>query len=316
MNFSTSFWIIFVLLQEFSFWNQLSYFHHLFYLPVLSWLDGHVSLDILELLDSCESLDFFELTLPLSDALLLLLNKHCDDLALWAASLSQQCTSLLKEHTCVSISSNQSSSLPLSSSLNNWFYSWCASNNILKRSLNCFISSSRAVMFLLENNAFNGAVLSYQSAIDLPSPLLESLLYAKPFSVRFLDLVPLTSLRCGMTASLALCSTHCEYELSPDMLDVSLILVQFPCCRSSLTIIDWHRVIPFGFLLSVSGSWKSVSNFSPSYILLTMLTNSPALYTTCMLLRNRDLSDVTPYRSFDESFSYHKQLLRNYKNII
>ena len=115
-------------------------------------LDDVVSLDALELLDSCESFDFFEFMLPLSDTLLLLLDEHFDDLTLWAASLSQQCTFLLKEHTWVSTSSNQLSSLPLSSSPNNWLYSWCASNNILKRSLNCFISSSTAILFWLENS--------------------------------------------------------------------------------------------------------------------------------------------------------------------
>ena len=46
----------------------------------------------------------------------------------------------------------QLSSLPLSSSSNNWLYSWCASNNILKTTLNCFIPSSTAIMFLLENS--------------------------------------------------------------------------------------------------------------------------------------------------------------------
>ena len=36
-----------------------------------------------------------------------------------------------------------------------------------------------------------------------------------------------------------------------------------------------------------------------------------------LLLHNRDLSEhVIPYGSFDESFNYHKQSLRNYKNII
>ena len=39
--------------------------------------------------------------------------------------------------------------------------------------------------------------------------------------------------------------------------------------------------------------------------------------STVLLLHNRDLSEyVIPYRSFDESFNYHKQLLRNYKNIV
>ena len=62
-------------------------------------LDDFVSLDVLELLDSCEYLDFFEFTLPLPDTLLLVLDEHFDDLTLWAASLCQQCTFLLKEHT-------------------------------------------------------------------------------------------------------------------------------------------------------------------------------------------------------------------------
>ena len=35
-----------------------------------------------------------------------------------------------------------------------------------------------------------------------------------------------------------------------------------------------------------------------------------------MLLHNRDLSEyVIPQGSFDKSFNYHKQSLRNYKNI-
>ena len=212
--------------------------------------------------------------LPLSDTLLLLLDEHFDDLTLWAASLSQQCTFLSKEHTWVSTSSNQSSSLPLSSSPNNWLYSWCASNNILKRSLNCFISSSTAITFLLENSK-SSIVLYFLINLPLIFLLLSlrvSFLYAKPFSVKFLDLVALPILLCWMRSSLALCSTHCEHELSPGTLDVSLILVQVSRCWSSLTVIDWHLVIPFGFLLSVSGSPRSVSNLSPSYILLRRLT--------------------------------------------
>ena len=36
-----------------------------------------------------------------------------------------------------------------------------------------------------------------------------------------------------------------------------------------------------------------------------------------LLMHNRDLSEyVTSYGSFDESFNYHKQLLKNYRNII
>ena len=36
-----------------------------------------------------------------------------------------------------------------------------------------------------------------------------------------------------------------------------------------------------------------------------------------LFLHNRDLSEyVIPYGSFDESFNYHKQSVRNYKNII
>ena len=53
-----------------------------------------------------------------------------------------------------------------------------------------------------------------------------SFLYAKPFSVRVLDLVALPLLPCRMMPSLALCSTHCEYELSSGTLNVSPILVQ------------------------------------------------------------------------------------------
>ena len=38
--------------------------------------------------------------------------------------------------------------------------------------------------------------------------------------------------------------------------------------------------------------------------------------STTLLLHNRDLSEyVIPYRSFAESFDYHKQSLRNYKNM-
>ena len=91
-----------------------------------------------------------------------------------------------------------------------------------------------------------------------------SFLYFKPFLVRFLYLLALSSLPCGMAVFLALCSTHCEHALSPGMLDVSLILIQFARCWSLLTIIDWHLVISLGFLLLVSGSWRSVSNLSPS----------------------------------------------------
>ena len=80
-----------------------------------------------------------------------------------------------------------------------------------------------------------------------------SFLYTKHFSVRFLDLVALPSRPCGMITSFALCSTHCEHELSPGTLDVFLILVQFPWCWFLLTITDWHLVIPFGFFLYISG---------------------------------------------------------------
>ena len=95
---------------------------------------------------------------------------------------------------------------------------------------------------------------------------------SKPFSVGFLDLLALLLLPCRMRSSLAPCSTHYEHELSPGTFNVSLILVQVSQCWSSLTIIDWHLVIPFGFLLSVSGSPRSVSNLSPSDILPTRLT--------------------------------------------
>ena len=157
---------------------------------------------------------------------------------------------------------------------NNWLYFWCASNSILKRSLNCFISFSTTIKFLLENSK-SPMVLYFLINLPLIFFLLSlrvSFFYAKPFSVRFLDLVALPLLPCWMMSSLALCSTHCEHELSPGTLDVSLILVQFSRCWSSLTVIDWHLVIPFGFLLSVSGSPRSVSNLSPSYILLRRLT--------------------------------------------
>ena len=93
-----------------------------------------------------------------------------------------------------------------------------------------------------------------------------SFLYVKPFLVRFLYLLALSSLPCGITAFLAVCSTHYEHELSPGMLDVSLILIQFAWCWSLLIIIDWHLVISLGFLLLVSASWRSVSNLSPSEI--------------------------------------------------
>ena len=70
-----------------------------------------------------------------------------------------------------------------------------------------------------------------------------SFLYTKAFSVRFIDLVALPKLPCGMTTSLALSSTHCKHELLPGMLNVSRILVQFLCCWSLLTIINLHLVI-------------------------------------------------------------------------
>ena len=164
--------------------------------------------------------------LPFSDTLLLLLHEHFDDLTPWAASLSQQCTFLLKEHTWVS-TSNKSSSLLLSSFPSNWLYSWCASNNILKRSLNWNISSSTAIMVLIKS------ILSDHSAIDLPSPLSEGLFLLRQ------TLLSDVSRSCCSTSSLALCSTHCEHELSSGTLDVSLILVQVSRCWSSLTIIDY-----------------------------------------------------------------------------
>ena len=46
-------------------------------------------------------------------------------------------------------------------------------------------------------------------------------------------------------------------------------------------------------------------------------TNNYIEYQSNVLLHNRDLSEyVLPYRSFDESFSYHEQSLRDYKNRI
>ena len=40
------------------------------------------------------------------------------------------------------------------------------------------------------------------------------------------------------------------------------------------------------------------------------------VHMTKLLLHNRDLSEyVILYKLFDKSFNYHKQLLRNYKNI-
>ena len=134
---------------------------------------------------------------PLSDTLLLLLDEHFHDLVLWAAFLSQQCTFLLKNHT-VSTSSNQLSSLPFSSSPNNWLFSWYASNNILKRSLNCFICSFTAIMFLLRNSK-SSTVLYFLVNLPLIFLLVSlrvSFMYSKPFSVRFLDLVALPPLPC------------------------------------------------------------------------------------------------------------------------
>ena len=130
-------------------------------------------------------------------------------------------------------------------------------------------------MFLLENKSKSSMLLYFLISLPLIFLLVSlrvSFLYAKLFSVRFVDLVALPLLPCWMMSSLALCSTHCEHKLSPDALNVSQILVQVSGYWSSLTIIDWLLVIPFGFLLPVSGSPRSVSNLSPKDILPTRLT--------------------------------------------
>ena len=124
----------------------------------------------------------------------------------------------------------QSSSLPLSSFPNNWLYSWYTSSIILKRSLNCLISFSIAVMSLLENSK-SSMVLCFliNLLLILLLPALRLFfLYVNPFSMRFLDLSALPWLTCRMTTPLALCSSHCEHELSPGMLDSSLIFIYFP----------------------------------------------------------------------------------------
>ena len=144
-NFPASFWIIcFCCQSSAAAINWTTFIFSLSLSLSLDDLDDLVSLNALELLGSSESFDFFQFMLPLSDTLLLL-DEHFHDLALWAAFLSQQCTFLLKEHTWMWTSSNQLSPLPLSSSPNNWLYSWCTSNNILKMSLNCFIFHSNYV---------------------------------------------------------------------------------------------------------------------------------------------------------------------------
>ena len=136
LEFLLQFWIIILclellcfilnhLLQEFS--QHLSYFHLSFNLPALWWLGK-----------SCLSRSpwtswliwifrVIRVQVSFSRTLLLLLDKHFDDLALCTPSLSQQCTFLLKKHTLVLTLSNQSLSLPLSSSPNNWLYYWCVS---------------------------------------------------------------------------------------------------------------------------------------------------------------------------------------------
>ena len=206
-----------------------------------------------------------------------------------------------------------------SSSPNNWLYSWCASNNILKRSLDCFISSSTAIMFLLKNSKSSMVLyfLINLLLIFLLHSLRVSFSYARPFTVRFLDLVALSSLPCGLTTSLALYSTHCEHELSPGTIDVSMIVVHFPQCWSSLTIIDWHLVIPFRLFLSVSGSPKSVSNLSPTEILPTKLTKFSSFIYYLYVAAQLEFEWICyTLRIIWWIFQLHKQSLRNYKNKI
>ena len=166
-----------------------------------------------------------------------------------------------------------------------------SSNNILKSSLSCFISSSTRIMFLTENS--NSSMILY-FLINLLLTFLSlniSFLYVKPLLVRLLDLFALPSPSSDMTISLALCLTHCQNDLSPDMIDITFILVLFSWCWSLLTVIDRHLVIPFGFLLSVPTSTRSASNLSPSDNLPTRLTKSSPLHTTPMLLHNSNLCE-------------------------
>ena len=116
--------------------------------------------------------------------------------------------------------------------------------------------------------SLNDAVLS-----NLPSPLSLSLfLVCQTLLNEVSRSCCSTSILCWMMPSLVLCSTLCEYKLSPGTLDVSVILVQCSWCWSPWTINDWHLVIPFGFLLSVSGYPRSVSNIASSNILPARFT--------------------------------------------
>ena len=89
-NFSASFWIICFCCRSSGFAINSATFTFssisLFFIEL-------ISPDILELLDSSESLDSFEFIILLVDTFLWFLDEQLDELALWAASLSQRCTS-------------------------------------------------------------------------------------------------------------------------------------------------------------------------------------------------------------------------------
>ena len=141
----------------------------------------------------------------------------------------------------------------LSSFPNRGLNLWCVSNNILRMLLNSLITSA-AKIFLLKNGE------SWMALYFLINP---PLIFQDPVSCMqnssdcgFWYYVALISSTEEMTNSLALCSAHCENELSQGMLNVSLILVH----------------LSFTFIYSASGYPKSVSKLSPNDILSTRLT--------------------------------------------
>ena len=233
-------------------------------------LDDLVSLDTLELLESCGSFDFFESKLPLLDTLLLLLDENFDDLTPWAASLSQQCTFFLKEHTWVS-TSNQSSSLLLSST--SWRGHWIASSSLPEQLWSYWKTVSPQWCYTFWS-------ICHWS----PSPLSEGLFLLRQIflsnvsrfscstSITMLnDVFPCTLFN-PLWARTVIRHTRCFSDLGPSF--TMLILIDH----------HWlHLVIPFKFLFSVSGFPRSVSNLSPSDILPTRLTKfSSFIYYFCV----------------------------------
>ena len=168
-------------------------------------------------------------------------------------------------------------------------------------------SSSTAIMFLLENSK-SSVVLYF--LINLPLNSIFSLSES-------LFLVHQTLLREVSRSCCSTSTTMCNDNFPCTLINPlwAQTVTRHSRCLSdlgpiflTLTIIDWHLLVSFGILLSVSGSPRSASNLSTSDIHPIRLTKLLLCY--CSI---KDLSEyVIPNGSFDESFNYYKQLLRNY----